>query len=125
MNERRRNQGERPGPGTGAGSRQQEQQTAGGSMQTGVDPGDGRPSDAVQMRQQGGTYRPEGDRGVEFQADQGRDIGFEDDRQLDDQLRPGERGGQRQQAQQSGARRQPDECGRSSGADRSGRSDER
>ncbi len=55
------------GQNTGAGSRQQEQATAGGSMEQ------DRQGDS-QMEQQGGTYRPEGDRGVEFESDSGNDI---------------------------------------------------
>lgn len=68
---------------TGAGSRQQEQQTAGGSFATERrDPGaqDPNQSGGSQM-EQGGTYRPQGDRGVQFEADGGQDIDFETDQQ--------------------------------------------
>ncbi|MGX7894604.1 hypothetical protein [Tsuneonella sp. HG222] len=54
---------------SGAGSRQQEQANAGGSM----NPEQEQP----QQEQQGGTYRPEGDRAVDFQPDDGNDITME------------------------------------------------
>ena len=55
---------------SGAGSRQQEQATAGGSMNE----QDGRRSG--QMEQQGGTYRPEGDRGLDFESDESGEFGM-------------------------------------------------
>lgn len=64
---------------TGAGSRQQEQQTAGGS------------------------YRPQGDRSVEFEAEEGRDIGFQPEQ---DSRTPRQQQGQRGEGEgraQSGA----------------------
>ena len=71
MNDRESsNPGQQQRQNTGAGSRQQEQATAGGSMQNEDTEGSG------QQEQQGGTYRPEGDRGVDYQADQSGELGM-------------------------------------------------
>ena len=75
MSDQTRNQGQ---DNTGAGSRQQEQQTGGGSM----DQKDKQQtSQEDQGSQQGGTYRAAGDRGVEFEADEGEDIDFQQEQQ--------------------------------------------
>src|SRR5690348_712759 len=117
-------------PGTGAGSRQHEQQTQ-GDRQTQMDQSD---RSSGQQSQQGGSYQPEGDRGVQFQAEQGQDdIRFEEDEALGEQMEQGEGGNRQQeqqpgqgqqQEQQAGQGRQPDEGGRSS-ADNESRSDDR
>lgn len=57
---------------SGAGSRQQEQATAGGSMRE----DDERCDSTRQMEQQGGTYRPEGDRGLDFESDDSGELGI-------------------------------------------------
>ena len=99
-----------PSQNTGAGSRQQEQQTAGGSLDNErQNPGGTNPGQSGSDRvEQGGSYRPQGDRGVQFEADDGPDIDFQTDQQggapqqqdshlsLDEQAartdQPGERG---------------------------------
>lgn len=91
MNDREnRNQRRQQRRNTGAGSRQQEQATAGGTMR------DEDGEDFGQMEQQGGTYRPAGDRGLDFEADRSGDFDIEDD----------------QPSQQAGTARQQEGFGR-------------
>ena len=66
---------------TGAGSRQHEQQTAGGSDEERRNPGGSDPNQSGVGQQPGGSYRPQGDRGVQFEAEQGSDIDFQTDQQ--------------------------------------------
>jgi hypothetical protein len=96
----------RAGESTPGGLGQSEQQASGDAMQPGSDIRAGQ-----QEQRQGGSYRAEGDRGVAFEPDQGNDITFDEDGQLESQLQQ-EESPSRQQQQQGGAAPQPDERGR-------------
>lgn len=94
------------GGSTRGGLGQGEQPTSGDAMRPGSDIRAGQ-----QEQRQGGSYRAEGDRGVAFEPDQGNDITFDEDGQLESPLQQ-EESPSRQQQQQGGAARQPDERSR-------------
>ena len=102
MNDREnQNQGRQGQPGqqqnTGAGSRQQEQANAGGSMREDEEQFGDR---SHQMEQQSGTYRPEGDRGVDFESDGSGELGMgQAEQQSGRQGQDGESDRSRQQEQ--------------------------
>ena len=107
MTEQNSNSGsDRQQQNTGSGSRQQEQQTGGGNFDNERrNPGTtGSDQTGAGQMEQGGSYRPQGDRGVQFDSDEGQDIDFQPEQQggTPGQQGSGERRGTQQQEGQTG-----------------------
>lgn len=83
---------------------QQEQANAGGSMR---EDDEEFGENSRQMEQQGGTYRPEGDRGLDFESDDSGRLGMgQAEQQTDRRSQGGEPGRSRQQGGSDQSRQQ-------------------